>query len=557
MHSCFLKAWVHRNFKKKKMLRRNIYKWHRTISLLIAIPVLLWALSGFMHPIMTTFRPKVGSQFLTPKTLDTSKIKMPLQEVLNQNKIAEIANFRIVQMAGNYFYQIKLPNNKVLQYYSTQNGKALKNGDVLYARFIAKYYLLGKNKNNYSALSKSTKVFSQSENEESAIYDCCSNTSLAIMKDTVGAEVVDVDFIENFDNDYKSINRLLPVYKVSFNRSDGIVIYVETAQDRFAFALDNKRIVFDRIFAWFHTWSWLDFLGKGKLVFEAILCFLAIASTLMGLYIFFTTSRKKNKDNSIKNARTNHRWTSLVFSVFTLMFTASGAFHALEKLKPDDRDSFFKEDVFNSSKIAMDFSKLSQSLGGSNITNIGIVKMNGDIFWQVFYKKPLNNYDNIALATPMGDTKKNKIVTTPSIIYFHSTTFQPLINGERKYAAYLASQFSKNAEKDTSSLEFITKFEGEYGFVNKRLPVWKVNFPFNGNQRWYIETSTGKLAAKINDYDLVEGFSFAFLHKHHFMDFAGKSWRDFSTMFAAMSQIILVVIGLVLWRKSFRKKNRL
>ena len=65
--------------KKQKMLRKNIYKWHRTTSLIIAIPVFLWALSGFMHPIMTTFRPKVGTQFLPPQAIDSSKIKLPLQ----------------------------------------------------------------------------------------------------------------------------------------------------------------------------------------------------------------------------------------------------------------------------------------------------------------------------------------------------------------------------------------------------------------------------------------------------------------------------------------------
>jgi len=34
-------------------MRKNIYKWHRTLSLIIALPVVRWAASGFMHPIMT------------------------------------------------------------------------------------------------------------------------------------------------------------------------------------------------------------------------------------------------------------------------------------------------------------------------------------------------------------------------------------------------------------------------------------------------------------------------------------------------------------------------
>jgi hypothetical protein len=38
------------------------------------------------------------------------------------------------------------------------------------------------------------------------------------------------------------------------------------------------------------------------------------------------------------------------------------------------------------------------------------------------------------------------------------------------------------------------------------------------------------------------------------MDFAGKQWRDFSTMFWAMAQIMLVVVGFMLFFKSRKKK---
>jgi hypothetical protein len=536
------------------MLRKSIYRWHRTTSLIVAIPVILWALSGFMHPLMTTIRPKVATQFLPPQAIESSKIKLPLHTVLAQNKITAIANFRIVQMAGNYFYQIQMPDNKLLQYFSTQAGNPLKNGDDLYARYIAKQFLQGVQKTEQPiAADTNSTLYQRLPNESEASHDCCIHAAATILNDTSGARVSSTTFIENFDEDYKATNRLLPVYKVCFDRADGIRLYVETAQDRFAFAMDNKRQVFDNIFAWFHTWSWLSFLGKGRYIAEAILCLMALATTVMGLYIFFTTKSKKVAGNATLKARYNHRWTSTVFSAFTLMFTTSGAFHALEKLETDDRDIFFVSNSFESSSIAMDFSKISAALGDRQLTNVSLVKINNEAYWQVFSKKTTSQAEKNGKENPRSDAMKDKSVPPPSTIYLHRTTYEPLQHGERKYAAQLAGTFSENAEKDTISLEVITKFEGEYGFVNKRLPVWKVNYPFNRNQRWYVETSTGKLAAKVNDNDLIEGFSFAFLHKHHFMDFAGKSWRDFSTMFAAMSQIIVVIFGLVIWRRVRRK----
>jgi uncharacterized iron-regulated membrane protein len=129
-----------------------------------------------------------------------------------------------------------------------------------------------------------------------------------------------------------------------------------------------------------------------------------------------------------------------------------------------------------------------------------------------------------------------------------------LHDGEKTYASYLAGMFSKNNGSDIRSITAITRFEGEYGFVNKRLPVWKVQYELNDRERYYIETATGKLAVRIQDRDLYEGYSFALLHKHHFMDFAGKTGRDISTMFWAMAVVVMIGFGIVLYLKT--RSNR-
>jgi len=108
------------------MIKKNIYKWHRTASLIIAIPVLLWAISGFMHPIMTNIRPKVASQFITSVVIDSTKIKVPLQNALTNNKIDSFQSFRIIHIDTNWFYQVKVHHQDELVYLSTQTGKLLK-----------------------------------------------------------------------------------------------------------------------------------------------------------------------------------------------------------------------------------------------------------------------------------------------------------------------------------------------------------------------------------------------------------------------------------------------
>ena len=149
---------------------------------------------------------------------------------------------------------------------------------------------------------------------------------------------------------------------------------------------------------------------------------------------------------------------------------------------------------------------------------------------------------------------KEMKVPRPQIAYVNTSNYTLLKDGDQKYAHYLANTFSGNSDKDVISDSVITKFEGEYGFVNKRLPVWKVAYAKNNNERYYVETTSGKLSVKVDDTDIFEGLSFSFLHKHHFMDFAGKEWRDFSTMFWAMAQIMVVVVGFTLYFKSRKKK---
>lgn len=540
-------------------MRKNIYKWHRTISLIIAIPVLLWAASGFMHPIMTTIRPKVGTQFLQPQAIDSSKIKVPLQEALTTNNITTFSNFRIVQMGGKWFYQVQLPGQNVLQYISTQNGQLLNNGDELYARSLAKQFLQGAKAPEKLLLASLNNNISLNEKDSVAeeVHDCCINATAAIMNDTSGAKITKVQLVTNFDNEYKYINRLLPAYKVSFDRADGIRIYVETIQDRFAFAMDNKRAGFDKFFSLFHTMGWLDTLGKGKLVVEIILALLAFLTTVMGIYIFCITNTKKPNGNAVVAAKRNHRWTSIFISLFTLMFTFSGAYHAFSKFSPDTRDRFFTSNKFMPADAGLNYTQLQIAAGTEkSITNISLVKIDGKNYWQVFNKSNKPGLNKIPGEGKEGDLMKRKSAPPPTTIYINTQDYSILPGGEMKYAAYLANTFSKHTKDEIVKTAIITKFEGEYGFVNKRLPVWKVNYASNHNERLYIETSTGKLAASVNDVNLVEGYSFALLHKHEFMAWVGKPVKDFSTMFWAMAQIAMVAVGLTLYFK-IRKQKRL
>ena len=94
------------------------------------------------------------------------------------------------------------------------------------------------------------------------------------------------------------------------------------------------------------------------------------------------------------------------------------------------------------------------------------------------------------------------------------------------------------------------KFESrEYGFAFKRLPVIKLAFETPQKTSIFIETATSRIAAKIENADRLEGYSFAIFHKFLLMDWAGKNVRDITMMFSAMGLLSISILGLILFIK--------
>lgn len=535
-------------------MRKNIYKWHRMLSLIVALPVVLWAASGFMHPIMTNIRPRVAQATYSAPALDSNRFIVSLDRALLKNNIASVRSVRIVQINGNYFYQLGIAGKSSLSYISTQSGNLLKNGDELYARYLARIFTEGepvqKQNRLLAYLENPAPVAKVPDDTKEVIpeNDCCINATASVMNVSKGAPVSSVERITAFTEEYKNINRLLPVYRVAFSRRDGIRVYVETGQDRLAFAMDDKRAVFDKIFMLFHTMSWLNGFGAGKLMLECLLMLLTLLTAVSGLWLLFTTRAKKVAGIPTSKWRWNHRYTSGAASLFTLLFSLSGLYHALSKIGEEETAKPEPAHTFEANTLRPDWKKIfSQLPAGEQLTNISVVLVNGIAYWQLFHEALLSAKKNPEKKA--ADFVKSMSTVIPDNLYLNTSDYSLLADGEKKYAASLAAFYSGQPLAAIQSIQPITKFEGEYGFVNKRLPVWKLDYSANHNERYYIETSSAALAATINDHDLYEGDSFSFLHKHHFMDFAGKSWRDFSTMFWASMQIIMVLVGITLFIK--------
>jgi hypothetical protein len=163
--------------------------------------------------------------------------------------------------------------------------------------------------------------------------------------------------------------------------------------------------------------------------------------------------------------------------------------------------------------------------------------------------------------------------------YYQALNGTVLENGNQVYAEYLVqyfmaklntanaadidccemSQSLKGSDFANASLletKPIAAFDNrEYGFIFKRLPVVKFAYDTPDSDTFFVETSSGHLAAHIRNADRREGLSFAIFHKFFLMDWAGKNVRDGVMMLSALGVLVVNLMGMVLWWGKPKRKR--
>jgi hypothetical protein len=298
------------------------------------------------------------------------------------------------------------------------------------------------------------------------------------------------------------------------------------------------------------------------------LLFIIGFSALSGILIYGLLWKQFKKTDSLqpkKGLRKYHRQIGIWVSLFTLTFAFSGAYHATTKWTPYTLSQMIYEPTFKTKEISVANNALN--LDWNRFQNASIITLNDTTYFRCQllekekFKKPKGDSNS---KWNKKDNKKSEVV------YINAATNKITPHIDLEYAEFLAYYFTDGAPKAAccemvessdepeTSLEnaklleskVLTDFESrEYGFVNKRLPVVKLAYDTPEKTTYFIETSTSRLAAKIESSDMVEGYSFAILHKFLFMDWAGKNIRDLTMVLAALTILIVSILGFILFLK--------
>lgn len=523
----------------RRFVGRHMYRWHRVLGLITVVPVIMWAISGLSHPLMSNLlRPVIAHETVPAPPLAPAALAVPVAQVLARHGLAAVQNLRVVQLHRQPTYQVTDFRGR-LRYFSAATGQEIADGDRAYAEDVARY----------------------------------------LLADSTSA-VASAERLTHFTGEYKFINRLLPVWKITLARPDGMAVFVETGQSRLGTFNNHARATFLWVFGMLHNWDFLDGLPRPlhlgiMLVFTTVIWL----SALSGLVIYGFVRRKLRQPRSAQDGvgwlRRRHRTLGLWVAFVTFTFALSASYHLVQKFTPDRRDAVARVSAFAATELTW---PLTEALAATAVQRVSLARVGGQPYYRLVSQGPDGQ---------------------PTVQYRSTRDGQPLPDGEFRYARELGEEFvtrlqgqatpatatgasedgalpdccappSLTAETATTvgmpaagpapaqaslgSPELVTKFAGEYGFVNKRLPVVKLAFAGPGRPALYVEPATGRLAAFVTDGDRREGLSFAVLHKFFLMDWAGKTVRDAVAIFSALGVLVVTLYGFVLLLRTRRPK---
>jgi hypothetical protein len=108
-------------------------------------------------------------------------------------------------------------------------------------------------------------------------------------------KVRSVEWIDRFSDDYPAVNRLLPVWKVRFDRADNLEVLIYTETGAVAAVSNDWKSSLQRAFQWVHTWSFLPREAEAaRILLITALVGSLLALALTGTAMLILIRRKVN-----------------------------------------------------------------------------------------------------------------------------------------------------------------------------------------------------------------------------------------------------------------------
>ena len=475
-------------------MKISVLKLHRALALFGFAAMLLWGASGLLHPGLTTFVVQ-QAVFAPPQRALNLNQALPFQQLLKQTGIEQAQSVRLAVGESANLLQVTESQFAPRRYFDLNTGLELPNHDPVYAAFLARHYL-----------------------------------------NVPYAEIAKVERIDTFSNDYPSVNRLLPVYRVQFDRPDGLNAYVYTETASLAAVSDNTKHRVQTAFQWLHTWSWMPKAAETpRVLLIAMLVGVLFMMACSGLAMLVLIRRKVRA----AGAKGWHRIAGYVLVVPVLMFSFSGVYHVVQHGWPEEQSKLAMRPAIQLQNL--DFaihSSWAEITRDLQVTGLSLVaNQNGELLYRLALPNPKNGLPDNAQA--IRTARFDGVQPTGPAVYLNAKTGILWQDGDREMAHQLAQLHTGLPREAVQQVSLVTRFGGDYDFRNKRLPVWKFEYGAPLNASVFVDTATGVLADITLNSAKPEIWSFSMLHKWSFLGGLGRNVQN-------IVMCVVVVLAMVM-----------
>lgn len=249
---------------------------HRQLAWVAGVVALLWASTGFLHPIMTWTAPRAAVQAPPDAHVSMEGVMAP-GAAFSALGLTQTSLVRLIEEGGQRYWLAVATNGQHVSV-DAVTGAPAPEIDAAHAVTLARHYAVLPN-----------------------------------------APVAFARKVEAFSTNYPPVNKLLPVWEVRFARPDGLTLYVEPGADRLAMTTNDPRRVMLAVFQNVHTLKFLEGVELLRLALIAVLVGALLVTTLFGGWMLIGANGR--------GLRVWHRTIAWIALPLTLAFTGSGLFH--------------------------------------------------------------------------------------------------------------------------------------------------------------------------------------------------------------------------------------
>lgn len=442
-------------------MRIDVRRLHRTGPQLAVLAVVMWGLSGFLHPIMSWTAPRAAIQMPPALEIETEGASAPSTLAAMPSGVRHL---RLAPSGNGAYWSVRTDPHTPRLALNAATGEPAPEAAREHAVTLARHY--------------------------AALPD---------------VPVLTVDEITAFSVDYPAINRLLPVTAVMFDTSDRLTIYVDTGSDRLAAVTNAPRRVMLRIFQSVHTLSFLKPVEPLRLLVITALTLIFISTVLAGISLTFTAKGK--------GLRRWHRYAGLALALPALAFPVSGLFHA-----------WVNSSLFAAERpgVALFAPASLDEVPQGRFAHLAATADTEGGLWRAAEGREARYFAGSGAALPLNDAAR-------------------------------ALRLADAPSDSVAALQ--TRFDGDYGFASKRLPVWRVE---TQGGPVFADPVDGLLAqaGQAGPVAALEGRSFDQLHKWQFANPLGRDVRDTLMMAVIAALIALALTGLTFTRRRRRPQPK-